>query len=70
MTEYKIASGASGNIFSGDLVKMLNAGTILVAAAGDESLGIFLEVVVLLNSSGGDVFLVHIFLMELYRPIL
>ena len=22
MTEYKIASGASGNIFSGDLVKM------------------------------------------------
>ena len=41
MTEYKIASGASGNIFSGDLVKMLNTGTILVAAAGDESVGIF-----------------------------
>ena len=32
-TEYAIASGASGNIFSGDLVKMTNAGTILVAAA-------------------------------------
>jgi hypothetical protein len=41
MTEYKIASGASGNIFSGDLVKMTNAGTILVSAAGDESVGIF-----------------------------
>jgi len=40
-TEYKIASGASGNIFSGDLVKMTNTGTILVAAAGDESLGVF-----------------------------
>ena len=34
MTEYEIASGASGNIFSGDLVKMTNTGTILVAAAG------------------------------------
>jgi hypothetical protein len=41
LTEYKIASGASGNIFSGDLVKMTNAGTILVAAAGDESIGVF-----------------------------
>ena len=41
LTEYKIASGASGNIFSGDLVKMTNAGTILVSAAGDESLGVF-----------------------------
>ena len=40
-TEYEIASGASGNIFSGDLVKMTNAGTILVAAAGDEALGVF-----------------------------
>ena len=40
-TEYKIASGASGNIFSGDLVKMTNAGTILVSAAGDESIGVF-----------------------------
>jgi len=29
-TEYAIASGASGNIFSGDLVKMTNAGTIFV----------------------------------------
>ena len=40
-TEYKIASGASGNIFSGDLVKMANTGTILVAAAGDQALGVF-----------------------------
>jgi hypothetical protein len=40
-TEYSIASGASGNIFSGDLVKMTSAGTILVAAAGDLALGVF-----------------------------
>ena len=40
-TEYKIASGASGNIFSGDLVKMASTGTILVAAAGDQALGVF-----------------------------
>jgi hypothetical protein len=41
-TEYKIASGASGNIFSGDLVKMTNAGTILVAGATDSPvLGVF-----------------------------
>ena len=32
----EIATGATGNIFSGDPVKMLNTGTILVAgAAGD-----------------------------------
>ena len=41
-TEYKIASGASGNIFSGDLVKMTNTGTILVAGATDNPvLGVF-----------------------------
>ena len=40
-TEYSIASGASGNIFSGDPVKMMNTGTILVAAAGDQLLGVF-----------------------------
>ena len=40
-TEYSIASGASGNIFSGDPVKMTNTGTILVAAAGDQLLGVF-----------------------------
>ena len=40
-TEYSIASGASGNIFSGDPVKMANTGTILVAAAGDLLLGVF-----------------------------
>jgi|TARA_E500000318_G_C3531660_1_gene200796 hypothetical protein len=40
-TEYSIASGASGNIFSGDPVKMASTGTILVAAAGDQLLGVF-----------------------------
>ena len=40
-TEYSIASGASGTIFSGDLVKMASTGTILVAAAGDQALGVF-----------------------------
>ena len=41
-TEYSIASGASGNIFSGDLVKMTSAGTILVAGATDTPLlGVF-----------------------------
>ena len=40
-TENSIASGASGNIFSGDLVKMASTGTILVAAAGDQALGVF-----------------------------
>ena len=41
VTEYSIASGASGNIFSGDPVKMMNTGTILVAGAGDQLLGVF-----------------------------
>jgi len=41
VTEYSIASGASGNIFSGDPVKMASTGTILVAAAGDQLLGVF-----------------------------
>jgi hypothetical protein len=42
VTEYKIASGASGNIFSGDLVKMASPGTILVAGATDNPvLGVF-----------------------------
>ena len=40
-TEDSIASGASGNIFSGDPVKMMNTGTILVACAGDQLLGVF-----------------------------
>ena len=41
-TEYSIASGATGNIFSGDLVKMLNTGTVLVAGATDNPvLGVF-----------------------------
>ena len=41
VTEYEIASGATGNIFSGDPVKMLNTGTILVAGAATTLLGIF-----------------------------
>jgi len=58
MTEYKIASGASGNIFSGDIVKMLNTGTILVAGAGDEPLGIF-RGCSFTNSSGDTIFSSH-----------
>ena len=58
MTEYVIATGASGNIFSGDLVKMLNTGTILVAGAGDEALGIF-RGCKFTNSSGDVVFSSH-----------
>ena len=57
-TEYKIASGASGNIFSGDLVKMTNAGTILVAAAGDQLLGVF-RGCKFTNSSGEVIFSAH-----------
>jgi len=57
-TEYAIASGASGNIFSGDLVKMTNAGTILVSAAGDESIGVF-RGCTFTNSSGDTVFSSH-----------
>ena len=57
-TEYEIASGASGNIFSGDIVKMLNTGTILVAGAGDEPLGIF-RGCKFTNSSGDVVFSSH-----------
>jgi hypothetical protein len=58
MTEYKIASGASGNIFSGDLVKMTSAGTILVSGAGDESIGIF-RGCSFTNSSGETIFSSH-----------
>ena len=57
-TEYEIASGASGNILSGDIVKMLNTGTILVAGAGDEPLGIF-RGCKFTNSSGDVVFSSH-----------
>ena len=58
VTEYKIASGASGNIFSGDPVKMTNAGTILVAAAGDQLLGVF-RGCKFTNSSGEVIFSTH-----------
>ena len=58
VTEYKIASGASGNIFSGDPVKMTNAGTILVAAAGDQLLGVF-RGCKFTNSSGEIIFSAH-----------
>jgi hypothetical protein len=57
-TEYSIASGASGNIFSGDLVKMTSAGTILVSGAGDESIGIF-RGCSFTNSSGETIFSSH-----------
>ena len=58
VTEYKIASGASGNIFSGDPVKMANTGTILVAAAGDQLLGVF-RGCKFTNSSGEIIFSAH-----------
>ena len=40
-TEYKILSGTTGSIFTGDPVKMVNTGGIAVAAAGDLLLGVF-----------------------------
>ena len=58
VTEYKIASGASGNIFSGDPVKMTSAGTILVAGAGDQLLGGF-RGCKFTNSSGEIIFSAH-----------
>ena len=58
VTEYKIASGASGNIFSGDPVKMTSAGTILVAGAGDQLLGVF-RGCKFTNSSGEVIFSAH-----------
>jgi hypothetical protein len=39
--EYKIASGSSTNIFTGDFVKLLSTGYIDVAAAGNRLLGVF-----------------------------
>ena len=35
-TEYAIASGASGNIFSGDLVKMTNTCLLYTSDAADD----------------------------------
>ena len=55
VTEYSIASGATGDIFSGDPVKMLNTGTILVAGAATTLLGIF-RGCKFTNSSGEVVF--------------
>ena len=41
-SEYRIASGQSGNIFTGDLVKSTGTGKgIAVAAAGDTVIGVF-----------------------------
>ena len=40
-SEYKIASGTSSNIFSGDFVKLLATGYIDVASAGNRILGVF-----------------------------
>lgn len=53
--EYPIASGAAGNIFTGDAVKLASDGTILIAAAGDRILGIFMGVS-FVNSSGEQKF--------------
>jgi hypothetical protein len=39
--EYKIASGSSTSIFTGDFVKLLSTGYIDVAAAGNRILGVF-----------------------------
>ena len=39
--EYKIASGTSSNIFTGDFVKLLATGYIDVASAGNRILGVF-----------------------------
>ena len=40
-SEYKIASGTSSNIFTGDIVKLLSTGYIDVASAGNRILGVF-----------------------------
>ena len=40
-SEYKIASGTSSNIFTGDFVKLLATGYIDVASAGNRILGVF-----------------------------
>lgn len=66
VTEYKIASGASGNIFSGDPVKMTSAGTILVAAAGDQLLGVF-RGCKFTNSSGEIIFLLIGLMVQLHQ---
>lgn len=41
LDEYTIASGYASNIFKGDVVKLINDGTIQVAAAGNRILGVF-----------------------------
>ena len=58
VTDYSIATGATGNIFSGDPVKMLNTGTILVAGAATTLLGIF-RGCKFTDSSGDVVFSSH-----------
>ena len=58
VTEYSITTGATGDIFSGDPVKMLNTGTILVAGAATTLLGIF-RGCKFTNSSGDVVFSSH-----------
>ena len=40
-SEYKIASGTSSDIFTGDFVKLLSTGYIDVASAGNRILGVF-----------------------------
>jgi len=53
--EYKIASGTSSNIFTGDFVKLGATGYIDVAAAGNRLLGVFAGCS-FTNSSGEQVF--------------
>jgi|TARA_R110002111_G_scaffold156143_1_gene222864 hypothetical protein len=57
-TGYKLLTGTTGAIFSGDPVKMVSTGGIAVAAAGDTLLGIF-RGVQYTDSSGDVIFKSH-----------
>ena len=53
--QYLIASGATGNIFSGDAVKLVAGGGIEVAAAGERIVGVF-EGVEYTNAAGDSIY--------------
>lgn len=53
--EYPIATGYNTDLYTGDVVKLLNDGTIARAAAGDRILGIF-QGVRYVDSNGNQVF--------------
>ena len=57
-TGYKLLTGTTGAIFSGDPVKMVSTGGIAVAAAGDTLLGVF-RGVQYTDSSGDVIFSSH-----------